>query len=123
MIDRLRSVGSIELPRFLERLLDRSSADERSGDSGADGPASRDPWTPEERVLTLLDDNGGRMWQQGIVSETGYSEAKVSRLLTDLEEDGIVDRNWSGGEKLVVLDRDLTDAAPTEPGSSPSVRR
>lgn len=124
MIDRLRSVVSVVRPRSLAGFLSRDSGAEGSVDDSPDEPMSRDRvWTPEEHVLELLDANGGRMWQQGIVSETGYSEAKVSRLLIDLEEDDIVDRHWCRGQKVVVLDRDPGEAVPSESGSPALVRR
>lgn len=124
MIDRLRSVVNVERLRSLGWLPARRSGEERSVDDRRDEEWARDPmWTPEERILDLLAGNGGRMWQQSIVSETGYSEARVSRLLCKLEADDIVDRHWRGGEKVVVLDRDEAEALRAGQDSPSEVRR
>lgn len=57
---------------------------------------------PDERVLTLLQQNGGRMWQQEVITETGYSPGQVSKLLSEMEDDGQVKRYWKHGQKIVV---------------------
>lgn len=72
---------------------------------GEDGPSTDDEMYlfPEERVLVLLDEYDGRMWQGEVVEETGFSKAKVSKLLTSMEDDGDVDRYWKNGKKVVTL--------------------
>lgn len=71
------------------------------GASAASGIKS-DPFVfPDEEVLTLLDKYGGRMWQQDVIAETGYSAAKVSELLGDMEADGQITRYWKNGQKVV----------------------
>ncbi|MFB6205267.1 MAG: helix-turn-helix transcriptional regulator, partial [Haloglomus sp.] len=63
----------------------------------------------EERVERLLERNGGRMKQANIVSETGWSNAKVSQLLSSMDEDGRIDKLRIGRENLISLpDEDLT---------------
>jgi hypothetical protein len=57
----------------------------------------------EERVLRLLEANGGRMKQADIVSETGWSNAKVSQLLSSMDEDGDIDKLRIGRENLISL--------------------
>lgn len=56
----------------------------------------------EGQILTLLDANDGRMWQQDVVAETGFSAAKVSRLLSELEASGQIARYRKGRQKVVV---------------------
>ena len=56
----------------------------------------------EDQVLSLLDVYEGRIWQQDVVAETGFSPAKVSRLLSALEDDGQIVRLRKGREKIVV---------------------
>jgi hypothetical protein len=64
----------------------------------------------EERVERLLEENGGRMKQGNIVSETGWSNAKVSQLLSAMDEDERVDKLRIGRENLISLpDQDVTD--------------
>lgn len=73
---------------------------------GADGASAVDDDVylfPEERVLVLLDDRDGRMWQGDVVDETDFSKATVSRLLTAMETDGTISRHWRYGAKVVTL--------------------
>ena len=57
----------------------------------------------EERVEYLLEENGGRMKQATIVEETGWSNAKVSQLLSGMDESGRVDKLRIGRENLISL--------------------
>lgn len=59
--------------------------------------------SPRERVLELLEENGGRMKQSAIVSSVEWSESTVSRKLGTLEDAGDVLRYRIGREKLVFL--------------------
>lgn len=70
-----------------------------------DGPSEPDPslLTNDEYVCQLLANYGGRMKQQSIIDETGWSKAKVSRVLSDLEERGQVERLRVGRENVVDL--------------------
>ncbi len=64
----------------------------------------------EERVEHLLESNGGRMKQAQIVKETGWSNAKVSQLLSAMDEDDRIDKLRIGRENLITLpDEDVTD--------------
>jgi uncharacterized membrane protein len=64
----------------------------------------------EERVERLLERNGGRMKQANIVRETGWSNAKVSQLLSAMQEDGRIDKLRIGRENLISFpDEDITD--------------
>jgi len=64
----------------------------------------------EERVERLLEENGGRMKQANIVKETNWSNAKVSQLLSSMEEDGQIDKLRIGRENLISFpDEDVTD--------------
>lgn len=72
--------------------------------------ASAELLSDEERVERLLEENGGRMKQGNIVSETGWSNAKVSQLLSAMDEDERVDKLRIGRENLISLpDQDVTD--------------
>jgi hypothetical protein len=64
----------------------------------------------EERVERLLERNGGRMKQANIVKETGWSNAKVSQLLSAMDEDDQIDKLRIGRENLISFpDEDVTD--------------
>lgn len=57
----------------------------------------------EERVLRLLRKNGGRMKQASIVTETGWSNAKVSQLLSKMDDDEEIKKLRIGRENLITL--------------------
>jgi hypothetical protein len=57
----------------------------------------------EERVVKLLEENGGRMRQVNIVDETDWSKSKVSMLLSDMEEAGTISKLRVGRENIVSL--------------------
>jgi hypothetical protein len=64
----------------------------------------------EERVERLLERNGGRMKQASIVKETGWSNAKVSQLLSSMEAEGRIDKLRIGRENLISFpEEDVTD--------------
>ena len=57
----------------------------------------------EERVERLLEANGGRMRQADIVDATGWSDAKVSQLLSEMTDSGRVQKLRLGRENLISL--------------------
>jgi len=64
----------------------------------------------EERVERLLERNGGRMKQASIVKETGWSNAKVSQLLSAMDENNRINKLRIGRENLISFpDEDVTD--------------
>lgn len=65
----------------------------------------------EERVERLLADNGGRMRQADIVTETGWSDAKVSQLLSAMADEERVEKLRLGRENLISLPDDADDDA------------
>ena len=64
-------------------------------------PIDRELLSDEEYVEELLDRNGGRMKQANIVSETGWSNAKVSQLLSAMAEEGRIEKLRIGRENLI----------------------
>ena len=64
----------------------------------------------EERIERLLERNGGRMKQATIVKETDWSNAKVSQLLSAMDDEGRIDKLRIGRENLISFpDEDVTD--------------
>ncbi|KMT45739.1 hypothetical protein EL22_27825 [Halostagnicola sp. A56] len=55
----------------------------------------------EERVHRMLSKNGGRMKQATIVKETGWSNAKVSQLLSKMDDDDEIEKLRIGRENLI----------------------
>jgi hypothetical protein len=65
----------------------------------------------EERVVELLEDHGGRMKQVDIVDGTEWSKSKVSMLLSEMEDDGVISKLRVGRENIVSLAGHEPDAA------------
>lgn len=57
----------------------------------------------EERVVRLLEANDGRMKQATIVTETDWSNAKVSQLLSAMAERNEIEKLRIGRENLITL--------------------
>jgi len=74
-----------------------------TGETGEDEPAplDRELLSDEEYVEALIERNGGRMKQADIVSETGWSNAKVSQLLSTMAEEDRIEKLRIGRENLI----------------------
>ncbi|MGM0591115.1 MAG: helix-turn-helix transcriptional regulator [Halobacteriota archaeon] len=72
-------------------------------DEEADDGVDLSLLSDEERVEYLLEQGGGRMKQANIVRETGWSDAKVSQLLSAMAEEGRVNKLRLGRENLISL--------------------
>ncbi len=57
----------------------------------------------EDRVLQLLEDNGGRMKQVDIVEATEWSKSKVSMLLSDMADEGEISKLRVGRENIISM--------------------
>jgi hypothetical protein len=72
-------------------------------------PVDTELLSDEERVEHLLERNGGRMKQASIVDETGWSNAKVSQLLSAMDDADRINKLRIGRENLISLpDEDVT---------------
>ena len=79
-------------------------------DGGSGSEEDLELLSDEERVERLLNEHGGRMRQGTIVEETGWSDAKVSQLLSAMADGGRVEKLRLGRENLISLaDGDETD--------------
>ncbi|MCG1006855.1 helix-turn-helix transcriptional regulator [Halorubrum lacusprofundi] len=90
---------------------DPNSASNGSGADGGETTAEEEAedlslLSDEERVERLLEDNGGRMRQADIVAKTGWSDAKVSQLLSAMDELGRVEKLRLGRENLISIPDD-----------------
>ena len=137
------------LLRRVQRTADRAfaalaggtSSDPQADRANEGAPGGRDsarsaaPLSPvisdEERIHRYLRPHGGRMRQSELVECTEWSKAKISRLLSEMEQNGSVERVQIGREKIVALPGcqfdavessldpddgfDRTDRAPTDP--------
>ena len=59
----------------------------------------------ERKVIEIIKERGGMCKQRVIVRETDFSKAKVSRIIKELEERGIVTTEKAGRSKKVYLKR------------------
>lgn len=73
---------------------------------GEDAGVDPDLLSDDERVERLLERNDGRMKQAAIVDETGWSDAKVSQLLSSMADEGRVEKLRLGRENLISLPDD-----------------
>jgi uncharacterized membrane protein len=78
-----------------------------AGAADATGGETEEPdlslLSDEERVEHLIERNGGRMRQADIVDKTGWSDAKVSQLLSAMADEGRVEKLRLGRENLISL--------------------
>lgn len=56
----------------------------------------------ERKLYELVKDHGGAIFQSELVETTGFSKAKVSRILDKLEGRGLVERRRRGMANLVL---------------------
>ncbi|MDF9744211.1 helix-turn-helix transcriptional regulator [Natrinema salsiterrestre] len=95
------------------------SDDDRSMTTGLvdpdDGPTSRRAifehgFTPEEYVRAVLLEHGGRIKQRRFADRYGWSDATLSRLLSELEDGEAIERYRVGREKVVCLPAALPES-------------
>lgn len=92
---------------------DPDEPDSRS-DSGS-GPDPRDDLlSNEEQVLGLLEEYDGRMKQQTVVEELEWSDAKTSKVVRTLHEEGKLESFRLGRENVLTLPEDDADADPRQ---------
>ena len=84
-----------------------AAGDSGSGDgSGGDGTPAAPPeelLSNEERVLRLLEENGGRMKQQEVAGELDWTAAKTSQVVGDLRDEDELGSFRLGWENVLTL--------------------
>lgn len=93
-----------------------TSQSEESTPQDEDGDGSADSVPPEflsneEQILRLLEDRDGRIPQARIVDETGWSKSKVSRVLSEMADDDLIEKINVGGRNVVACPDDLPPGA------------
>lgn len=103
-----------------ERDRTASSADTDNPPMAESSQPTPPTITDEERVLRYLRPHGGRMRQGDLVECTEWSKSKMSRLLSDMEAEGTINRTQIGREKIVALPGHEPGAAqsPFDPSKS-----
>lgn len=57
----------------------------------------------EQKIVNIIQSNGGTMLQSAVTEQSRFSKAKASQLLSALEKKGIVRRYKKGRDKIVTL--------------------
>jgi GTP-sensing pleiotropic transcriptional regulator CodY len=57
----------------------------------------------ERKIVQIVADEGGTMFQSQLVEKTGYSKSKVSLVLDRLEARGVLERRRHGMSNAIVL--------------------
>lgn len=78
------------------------ATDERG--PNADGVTDPELLTDEDRVVRLLELEGGRCKQSAIADELGWSASKTSRVVSDMADAGTVEKLRIGRENVIDLD-------------------
>lgn len=94
-----RTAPSTQLSRAPPVATPPADTPEPSEHASGDDPALTD----EERIVRLLASNGGRMKQSQIVDSTDWSKAKVSRLLSAMDQGEEITKLTIGRENIIFL--------------------
>jgi uncharacterized membrane protein len=89
------------------------AADDEGGEPERRPP---DPVPPEllsdeDRVLQLLRESDGRLPQNEITEQTDWSKSKVSRLLSQMAEDGEIKKIDVGRQNIIALEQAMPENA------------
>jgi hypothetical protein len=82
------------------------TASEPPTEEGANGTADAEIMTDAERVQALLAANDGRMRQAAIADDLDWSASKTSRVISDLVDEGTVEKLQLGRENVIDLTTD-----------------
>lgn len=113
------ATGSAESDRT--RGTDRSpTADHQSFDRYIAPDTPSVLLSDEGKVVRLLVANDGQLRQHRIADETDWSKSKVSRLCSQLDADGIIEKVSVGRENVITLsDPAIDDATGTDDVENP----
>lgn len=106
-----RRQASEESPLARNERDDGGQPDEATDES--DTPSSQELLSPEERVLELVEANGGRMKQKQVTEELDWSAARTSQVVGKLREAGTLESFRLGRENVLTLPDTDIDGGPT----------
>jgi len=113
--------GSVAGDTSESESAERDTGEDAGGESRDDRAAKRGGDTPPEllssgeRVLWLLEQNGGRMRQQAVAERLDWTAAKTSQVVSDLRENGAIESFRIGRENVLTLP-DVGIMDPTDDG-------
>ncbi len=81
---------------------------ETPGSSGREPEIDRSLLSNEEQVLRLLEAHGGRVKQKTVVEKLDWTDAKTSKVVSALREEGTVESFRIGRENVLTLPEDDT---------------
>lgn len=100
--------------RFGRPIRSIRSGSRSAGSTSADAVQSpvtdAELLSDEDRVINLLEANGGRMKQVNIVDRCEWSKSKVSMLLSDMEDRELISKLRVGRENIISLKGHEPDA-------------
>lgn len=92
-------------------------ARDSTADAGETAAPPEELLSNEERVIALLEEHGGRMKQQAVVEELGWTDAKTSQVVGKLRESGDIEGFRLGRENVLRLPAVDESPAPGEVAS------
>ncbi|MCD1295155.1 hypothetical protein CUJ83_09110 [Methanocella sp. CWC-04] len=98
----------VEIPEIEDRHFDHDYNDSREEE---ETPATVSPidneryMSDEEKIIKYLEESGGQMFQSDLVKKTAFSKSKLSMVLSDLKEKGVIIKIKKGKENLIRLNR------------------
>lgn len=95
-----------------EKTGGEKTGSEETGEGGASAPPE-ELLSNEERVLRLLEQHGGRMKQQDVVQELGWTDARTSQVVSGLRDEGKIEGFRLGRENVLRLP-EADEVAPGE---------
>lgn len=101
--------GPTAVEREREAGATTEGTERGTGTAGTETP--EELLSPEERVLGLLEENGGRMKQKVVTEELGWSAARTSQVVGDLRDAGKVESFRLGRENVLKFPEDDEEQA------------
>ncbi|MDR5672774.1 putative membrane-associated trancriptional regulator [Halalkaliarchaeum sp. AArc-CO] len=80
-----------------------AGSEDGNEDDAEPTPPAEELLSPEERVLKLVREHGGRMKQQEVVREMDWTDARTSQVVGSLREDGKLESFRLGRENVLKL--------------------
>ena len=96
-------------PRIQSHMVEDMEPQPKPDDSGLNEPVKPPVSTvtrfesDEEMIISMLRQHGNAMMQTEIVQKSGFSKSKTSALLTNMAENGHIERVKKGRENLIRL--------------------
>jgi len=89
-----------------EPPAEQSTDESTEGAAGIDLEPDSALLSNEEQVMQLLEANGGRMKQQTVVEELGWTDAKTSKVVSGMREEGTIESFRIGRENVLTTPED-----------------